>query len=313
MTWIHRRLNHGRTKGLLMSGTHRPLNQRWPLHPRTQWRQPGVDRGQRDDRRGLYHGRLRHHWRQFHYRRLLGRRCLHWRLHLHRNARRRILHRWRLCWRRQRRGLYWQWHWRLSRWRRHHSSGWSGHDKVDVKDPEVDSDDTERDSDSSRKQDDDWQPTQVEQDDEVDDPVRQRPENDDNNPRVEPHPLSADVHRPTCGGPAHRLPRLRLLRLHLLDLRNVQQRAAADAAHSRHSILVDHHCRQGLQYRLSAVRLPVHVAMVENSGVATQPDGGELLDIGWDLVDADLGNTRPRRGLRGLLLKVVDQSLAVAC
>src|SRR3954471_7933927 len=96
-------------------------------------------------------------------------------------------------------------------------------------------------------------------------------------------------------------------------LRNVQQRAAADAAHSRHSILVDHHCRQGLQYRLSAVRLPVHVAMVENSGVATQPDGGELLDIGWDLVDADLGNTRPRRGLRGLLLKVVDQSLAVAC
>jgi hypothetical protein len=52
--------------------------------------------------------------------------------------------------------------------------------------------------------------------------------------------------------------------------------------------------------------------VIENSGVGAQPDGGELLDIARDLVGADLLNTCPCRGLGGLLLKVIDQTLSIA-
>ena len=122
-----------------------------------------------------------------------------------------------------------------------------------------------------------------------------------------PAPLGTDEHRPACDRSTHRLRlltglRLLLLLLNLLHLRNVQQRAAAHAADSRHSILVHHHCRECLQHRLAAVCLSVHEAVVEDSGVGAQPDGRELLDIAGDLVDADLVNTRPCRGLGGLLL-----------
>jgi hypothetical protein len=94
----------------------------------------------------------------------------------------------------------------------------------------------EDDSDSSREQDREPDVAQVQQNDEVDDPVPQRAEDDDNHPRVESSPLRPYEYRWTRGQrPWHRLGLRRRLgrRLHLLHLRNFQQRAAADATHSR--------------------------------------------------------------------------------
>jgi hypothetical protein len=246
---------------------------------------------------------------------------LHRRQCLHRwLSRRWTLYRWRRLYRRgglDRRRRQWRWRlWLL--WCRRHDCSRPSHYQVDVKDAEVDSSDSEANSDPPPEQEDDRQATQIEQNDEVDDPVPERPKDDDNDPRVESGPLGTDEHRPACDCSTHRLRLLTglrlllLLLLNLLHLRNVQQRAAAHAAHARHSILIHHHCRERLQHCLAAVRLAVHVAVVEDSGVGAQPDGRELLDIAGDLVDANLLNTRPRRGLGGLLLKVVDQTLSVA-
>jgi hypothetical protein len=157
------------------------------------------------------------------------------------------LHRWRRLYRR--RGLdrrRRQWWWCL-RCRRHDCSRPS-HYQVDVKDAEVDASDTEANSDPPPEQEDDRQATQIEQNDEVDDPVPERPKDDDNDPRVESWPLGTDEHRPACDSSPRWLRlltglRLLLLLLNLLHLRDVQQRAAAHTANSRHSVFVHHHCR----------------------------------------------------------------------